>query len=479
MAVEFAKLYSTNGKLLYDEYFQRLKEEEENRVREHDAASLIQLKWHEYKERKYRKLLIMAIIRIQKSFRGYISRKRTKKKIIEENRLKHQQYYNERAVLIQKIWRGYYSRKEIFDFYAYKTYLKEVTDHTFKVNEEINRHAEQQRKQMESIFLENEEKKIQDLAGKIHHIISTKVIDGICKTPNKELAKMYKEKAYEKELENVGLLSDNSTKKIIYNNRKSSKVVSPIFNPKHQHYLSTPSSKMTVNSDFKNSQYISQNSSHRNSWSASTIKDSSRGTLNSPPAYASYETGLTEECLNSCSPSLQDMYTINENQISHLNPADKEYSGYEFKYLTDILRKKDKLLPPISSIPESVIKNSEALKEYKKKNINRPKSSIPLRKKIVFKENIPKEYLKKKADGPFLPSYMLNRTLNKKEKADSSLHNQTDIYESINKFKEEQIEKDKNILFGPFKLSKHPPPFKHINALEHNEPWVQPKAPNT
>jgi len=27
---------------------------------------------------------------------------------------------------------------------------------------------------------------------------------------------------------------------------------------------------------------------------------------------------------------------------------------------------------------------------------------IPLRKEIVFKENIPTEYLQKKADGPFL-----------------------------------------------------------------------------
>jgi len=86
MAVEFAKLYSTNGKLIYDEYFQRLKEEEENRVKEHDAASLIQLAWHEYQERKYRKLLFKAVIRIQKFYRGYISRMRTKNRIIQEKK---------------------------------------------------------------------------------------------------------------------------------------------------------------------------------------------------------------------------------------------------------------------------------------------------------------------------------------------------------------------------------------------------------
>jgi len=38
---------------------------------------------------------------------------------------------------------------------------------------------------------------------------------------------------------------------------------------------------------------------------------------------------------------------------------------------------------------------------------------------------------------------MLNRTLNKPEKADSSLRNQTDIYETPTKFKEDQKEQDK------------------------------------
>ena len=185
------------------------------------------------------------------------------------------------------------------------------------------------------------------------------MIDGICKYPNMELARMYREKAYEEELKKVGLLPENGTKKIIYNNKKSSRMVSPLPPSKHQHHLSTPS-KIPVLSNLKDIHRPSQLPSHRDSWSASyttssTARNTSKYTMDIPPVFS--ETGLSYSSLDD-----QDMYTINEKQFSQLNLADKEYTGYEFEHLTDILEKKDKLLPPISSIPESVIKNSEALK---------------------------------------------------------------------------------------------------------------------
>ena len=40
------------------------------------------------------------------------------------------------------------------------------------------------------------------------------------------------------------------------------------------------------------------------------------------------------------------------------------------------------------------------IQNWKNANINRPK--LVLRREIVFKEDIPKKYLQKKAEGPFL-----------------------------------------------------------------------------
>lgn len=473
MAVEFAKLYATNGKLIYDDYFQRIKECEECRNREQEAATLIQLTWHQYKERKYRKLLLRAVIKIQKIFRGYISRMRTKKRILEENELKHKQYYNERAILIQKIWRGYHSRKAVFDYYAYKQYLKDVTEYTFKVNEEINRHAEEQRKQMESEFLENEEKKIQDLAGKIHHLVSTKMIDGVCKYPNMELYRIYRDKAYENELKRVSVLPPTYTSKVIYNNRK----MSPISK------IPIRSASPSKNS-LKNSSQRPKTSDSNSNTLSTILSKNQKNTVDTPSTFYTFsESGLTEKSFVSydSNDSLlsQDIYMLNE-QDPHMSIANtKEYTGYEFEHFTDILKRKEKLLPPISSIPESVIQNSEALKEWKKNNINRPKSMIPLRKEIVYKEDIPPEYLQKKANGPFLPTYLLNRKLKGPDPAEASLRNQTTIYETPNKLKEERIEKNKKILHGSFKLNNHHQPLKHTKALDHDEPWIQPKDPNT
>jgi len=343
---------------------------------------------------------------------------------------------------------------------------------------------------MESQFLENTEKKIQGLAGKIHHVVSTKMVEGVCKHPNMELARMYFEKEYENELKRVGVLPENTTIKPVHNKKILSRMMAPLplSNPPsnyHRHCLSV-ASKIPIRSDHKNSHRSTKILAHRDSWSASNVtstsspRHSSKGTSMEDPPTTHYKTGLTESNHDSYdSLNEKDMYTLNEERMAQLNITDKEYTGYESEGITDNLLKKEKLLPPISSIPESVIQNSEALKEYKKKNINRPRSMIPLRKEIVFKEDIPPEYLQKKAEGPFLPTYMLNRTLNKPEKLDSSLRNQTDIYETPNKFKEDKEEQDKKILHGSFKLSKHPPPYSYTNTLQHNEPWVQPKDPNT
>jgi len=515
------------------------------------------------------------------------------KRIIEENRIIHQRYYNERAILIQKIWRGYYSRKVIFDFYAYKQYLKDVTDYTYKVNEEIKRHAEEQRKQMESVFLENEEKRRKQLAGKIHHIISTKMIDGVCKYQNMELDRLYQEKLYEQELRKVGILppetlddingdheyDNNKTVNSMINSNYSRKIkfgsrlkpsgktftsCIPIPVSKNKFNSSSTSSKL-LNSKSKSksksksqsqSQSISQsksqsqsqsqsplpsqstlpskstlqsqspllsksknsilpsadNSNNPSSQSISNINDSistvtnskhsapSNAAMtdssvsivgsvasdvdllpNSEPFHSDY---LTEEYYGSYDTMYQmedgqDIYTLNEKEFAPLNIADRiPYSGYEFENITDIMKKREKLLPPISTISESIIKNSEELKEWKKNNINRPRLSIPLRKEIVFKEDIPKELLQKKADGPFLPTYLLKRKLKGPDPNEASLRNQTNIYETPRKTKEDKIECDKKILCGPFNLSNHLPPYKYTKVLQHNEPWIQPKEPN-
>ncbi|ORY50614.1 hypothetical protein LY90DRAFT_702876, partial [Neocallimastix californiae] len=649
MAVEFSKLYSTRGNILYDEYFRLIKEEEDTRKQEHDAAALIQLTWHRYKEKKYRDLLKKSVIKIQKSYRGYISRVKTKERIIKENKLKRKKYYNEKAILIQKVWRGFHSRKEIFDFYAYKQYLRDVTDYTFKVNDDIKRKAKVQRQQMESAFLENEEKKLQELASKIHHVLSTKVNDGVCKYPHQLLHRMYREKIYENELRRVNIIPSQNTqntqntqnksnldryteKKIDFGSRlkpdrsvtsktslsssilrnhlppptvSSSNNKTPLSPSKSHLNSKSPSSSPSQSPSQSQSQLQSQSKSlsksHLNSQSQSQSqsqlqsplqsqsKSQSRSQLKSrsrsqsksqlksqsPPHSRSHSrsqqnlsqlqypqsvsyyrsrsfksispskeslslasqrgvnilsnntssmcittTTDTPSSSSSSSPlsspykhykidedhyaaSLdtfgnqdhdenvncqdqeqepnqepeqeQDIYTLNEKRFATLNLEDDNYTGYEFEHLTEILTKKEKLSLPISTIPESVIKNTKALSDWKKKNINRPRSSIPLQKEIIFKENIPNKYLKKKADGPFLPTYLLNRKLKGTKPEDLSLHNRITIDETQRRLKEEKIKNDNKILFEDFNLSQHLPPFKHQNLLNHNELWVKPK----
>ncbi len=211
--------------------------------------------------------------------------------------------------------------------------------------------------------MENEEKKIQDTAGRIHHLVSTKTIDGVCKYPNMELYQMYRNKTYENELSRVGVLPPASNIKVIYNNRKTS----PTSSTSRYSTSKIPVRSSSTSNSPKKSSQRSKSSISNSATLSSFLSKSQKPMVDTPSSfYTLSESGLTEETLASydSNDSLQDqdIYTLNE-QDPHMNPANtKEYSGYEFEHFTNILTRKEKLLPPISSIPESVIKNSDALK---------------------------------------------------------------------------------------------------------------------
>jgi len=196
------------------------------------------------------------------------------------------------------------------------------------------------------------------------------MIDGVCKYPNMELYRIYRDKAYENELKRVSVLPPTYTSKVIYNNRK----MSPISK------IPIRSASPSKNS-LKNSSQRPKTSDSNSNTLSTILSKNQKNTVDTPSTFYTFsESGLTEKSFVSydSNDSLlsQDIYTLNE-QDPHMSIANtKEYTGYEFEHFTDILKRKEKLLPPISSIPESVIQNSEALK------VN--KLSILIQKKIII-----------------------------------------------------------------------------------------------
>ena len=101
------------------------------------------------------------------------------KQKLEEERL----FYDRMAILIQKVFRGYLSRKYSLDFYARKKYINDITMRSNKLLSELR---EQNCKNLETQKRMKEMKKAEKfdkLIGNLHHLLSTKRIKGVFKSP--------------------------------------------------------------------------------------------------------------------------------------------------------------------------------------------------------------------------------------------------------------------------------------------------------
>lgn len=126
----------------------------------------------------YANLHANAII-IQASFRGHLGRieyRRRLEKCLDDMRI---EYYKEMATRIQRNWRGYYVRRYVFNYRAYKEYLRGVV----LINEITRSRIKEEREREEREQAEREEK-IQELqeqeeARRHHYMLSTFTKGGI------------------------------------------------------------------------------------------------------------------------------------------------------------------------------------------------------------------------------------------------------------------------------------------------------------
>uniref|UniRef100_A0A8C4XBS0 Spermatogenesis associated 17 n=1 Tax=Erpetoichthys calabaricus TaxID=27687 RepID=A0A8C4XBS0_ERPCA len=92
-------------------------------------------------------------------------------------------FYNEMAVRIQKRWRSYYVRKYIHNYYAIKSYLKGLTVKNAIIREKLDEYVETTLKRQEEMALENEERRKDYQAQRMHYLISTELRPGVFNSP--------------------------------------------------------------------------------------------------------------------------------------------------------------------------------------------------------------------------------------------------------------------------------------------------------
>ncbi|XP_040926009.1 spermatogenesis-associated protein 17 isoform X2 [Betta splendens] len=165
------------------EYFNRNSQAEENRRREHQAATQIQSWFRGCKVRAYLSYLHKKAIIIQKIWRGFTARARFRQMVKAAYFIMKMNFYEEMAVRIQRRWRGFFVRKYIHNFYARKRYLEGLYRKNEVVRRELRELEELQKRARESLEMVKEQRAKVKQAHHLHHLLSTKQCPGIFNSP--------------------------------------------------------------------------------------------------------------------------------------------------------------------------------------------------------------------------------------------------------------------------------------------------------
>ncbi|XP_062276734.1 spermatogenesis-associated protein 17 [Scomber scombrus] len=165
------------------EHFNRNSLAEENRQRDHQAATQIQSWFRACKVRAYLSHLHKKAIIIQKIWRGFTARARFRQMVKAAYFIMKMNFYEEMAVRIQQRWRGYFVRKYIHNFYARKSYLEGLSMKNKLVRRQLDELEELQQRERYCLEIVKEQTAKVYQAHRLHHLLSTKQCPGVFNSP--------------------------------------------------------------------------------------------------------------------------------------------------------------------------------------------------------------------------------------------------------------------------------------------------------
>ncbi|TPX65656.1 hypothetical protein SpCBS45565_g05042 [Spizellomyces sp. 'palustris'] len=179
MALSFARIWNFQCTDIVEDLFARSRDAELHRHEEYAAAVAIQKVWSGYVVRRRLQKLNKNATTIQRYWRGHLGRNFLERLIIERNRRKRMMHYYAMAVRIQKTWRGYHSRKYKFHYYQRKAYIENVKEKINTIREQLAAHCIAQR-QADWVHRQATAAALLDrLAGNRHHLVGTQHVPGV------------------------------------------------------------------------------------------------------------------------------------------------------------------------------------------------------------------------------------------------------------------------------------------------------------
>ncbi|CAK9083066.1 Spermatogenesis-associated protein 17 [Durusdinium trenchii] len=144
--------------------------------------------------------IVAAASLIQRMVRGCLGRKKAREVSDErKNRLKLH-FFHHCACTIQRVFRGRWSRKRVHSFYGRKVYLEKVEKRGVWTKAFL---IEEHKEKLAAAKIQEEQKvkeEFDNLAGDLHHLMSTRTIPGVYNPPYSDLLPRAFEKPIEEHL---------------------------------------------------------------------------------------------------------------------------------------------------------------------------------------------------------------------------------------------------------------------------------------
>jgi hypothetical protein len=144
------------------------------RIQSTFRGSVVRVFYHQVKE---------STLTIQRLIRGKLGRIKTAAARLQRMRQQNLLFFNHCSTIIQKFFRGYRSRKDFHDYYARKEFLKKVGVRGDRTNKYLQVDFQQKLEVSREQEEQETRKEFDDLAGQLHHLVSTRTIPGVYNPP--------------------------------------------------------------------------------------------------------------------------------------------------------------------------------------------------------------------------------------------------------------------------------------------------------
>jgi len=182
------------------EYFSRTQDASDNLGREVAAVISVQSFYRATRVRKTWHAIQDGTLLIQRVIRGWLARVRTRARRLDRKRRLNAHFFHHCATVAQKFFRGWRSRRHLHHFYGRKRYLEKIEqrgEHTTEWLQQLHKKKLVQAKHQEERQMRDE---FDNLAGELHHLVSTKAIAGVYNPPYNDTLPRAFEKPIEQHL---------------------------------------------------------------------------------------------------------------------------------------------------------------------------------------------------------------------------------------------------------------------------------------